>query len=98
MPELPQIIRGTDGGTHVALIPGPAFLCSSGVLHDHLAVCSVTGVWLGDGTRISGRGISVKVWVLPLLAPVPSPSQPILSFTMTNDDNDESKAHIPPCT
>ena len=36
---------------------------------------SIPGVGLGDGTRVSGRGSSVKMWALPVLAAVPSRSQ-----------------------
>ena len=36
---------------------------------------SVPGLGLGDGTRVSGRGHSVKLWALPVLAAVPSRSQ-----------------------
>ena len=45
-----------------------------GIFHDCLAVGSVPGVGLGDGTRVSGRGSSVKMWALLVLATVPSPS------------------------
>lgn len=45
-----------------------------GIFHDCLAVGSVPGVGLGDETRVSGAGNSVKRWALLVLATVPSPS------------------------
>ena len=36
---------------------------------------SIPGLGLGDGTRVSGSGHSVKMWALPVLTAVPSRSQ-----------------------